>query len=90
MVLVLQGPSIRATMNSGLGLFRHLAFWQDTFRHRHFGTIDVFACVPFGPVNILRHGQFVSMDVLAPSQMIFCYFLVSDTLITCNIKKPNI
>ena len=37
----------RAGKPFGLSLFQNLAFWQETFRHRNFGTIDISACVPY-------------------------------------------
>ena len=49
----------------GLSLFWHMAFRKETFRQKHFGTIDVLACVPIVPTDVPAHGHFVSVDVSA-------------------------
>ena len=35
------------------------------FRHRHFGTLDISICVPYGPLDVPAHGHFISTDVPA-------------------------
>ena len=46
-----QKDNMRLTSRAGKpfwsSLFQNLAFWQETFRHRNFGTIDISACVPY-------------------------------------------
>ena len=50
-----------------------MTFQKETFRQKHFGTINVLACVPFVPRDVLAHimeilslWMFQRVDILAP------------------------
>ena len=49
----------------GLGLFRHLTFWQETFRHGHFITVFFWAWVLFSSADIPANENYVSKDIPA-------------------------
>ena len=54
-----------------LSLFRHMAFRNETFQQKHFGTIDILARVPlflrtFRHMDILPLWTFQHRDILAP------------------------
>ena len=52
-------------VSQGCLSFRHGTFRQWTFRHGHFGSLDISACVHFGTRDVSARGPFGTRDVSA-------------------------